>query len=138
MKAASCGSSEPKSVKSGSKFDWFKVYSVFLEPDPGKRQRSREISLDSVYWSDPGKRIRTQVPASLYINGPREAELSAFLTDFVAAWLAENVPMREARALADMLGSRMTLREAGAKHGVDFRRLSEHRRALAVAVKEAL
>ncbi len=64
--------------------------------------------------------------------------MSEELTDFVAVWLAEHVPGREARALADCLGRDLTLREAGARWGVEFRRLCDYRAALAQAVKEAL
>jgi hypothetical protein len=60
------------------------------------------------------------------------------LSDFVAVWLAENVPGAEARALADALGRGLSLREAGEAHGVPFQRLSDYRKALAGAVKEVL
>jgi hypothetical protein len=126
-------------------YDWVKVFELFLEPDPGKRQRARELPLVYLHWDDRPHGTRARGGGSGQGDGilPHKevhgnVELSEILTDFVATWLAENVPGKEARALADMLGRNLTLREAGEAHGVDFRRLQEYRVALAGALEEEL
>ena len=114
------GSAIEKSSKLGAN-NWFSVFMVYLEPDPGARQRDREVVL----------------PSSLLL-APPEGGLSEEWSDFVAHWLVENVPLLEARALADCLGRGLTLREAGDLHGAEFRRLCDYRRGLAAAVKEEI
>lgn len=126
MNGASCGSRGPKSEKSGVKrarSNWVAISKELLKTDPGAKQRRRERSLEE---SD----------VSL-LTTRENGVLSVIFLDFLAHWLAENLPETEAKALADMLGSELTLREAGRKWGVDYRRLQECRKALAEAWKEA-
>lgn len=132
MKGASNGSSGPKSEKSGVKSSgfvterWYEVFRVFLESDPGARQRAREVPLEAA-------------ASILHKEAREQALLSGIWAEFVdwaARWLADNAPAREARAVAWQLGAGVTLREAGERYRVDFRRLQELRGALEEAILE--